>query len=64
MGSEITHPEILKTERFGSRHKERFDRRCYICGRECGDSFFVNAVGRIFCSTECIEKRFKQEDRK
>lgn len=56
-GNKITHPEILRTEKFGSREGGCFDNRCCVCKKECQDNFLVNVVGKLFCSTECMEKR-------
>ncbi len=56
----ICDPEILKTEKFGSRDNEEKDLGvCCICGVNLiEEEAFFDVVGNGFCSNECREKKF------
>ncbi len=51
----ITHPEILRAERLGSRDKELLDCGCTVCGGEDKGDGFVSGMGEFFCSEKCRE---------
>ncbi len=54
------HPEILKTERLGSRDKGNVRMCCQACGKADSNGFFVGATGKVFCSEECIQNIFRR----
>ena len=52
-GKTITHWDILRTERFGSREGDLTVNRCKVCGKEDDGNFFVDDIGEVFCSVKC-----------
>lgn len=58
-GEYITHWEILRTERFGSRDGEVKLCRCGVCGKEDDGNFFVDDIGEVFCSVKCRLSKMK-----
>ncbi len=54
----LTHPEILKTEKFGSREDLE---NCILYCEECGDiknklydSYYIDKHGNVFCCESCV----------
>ena len=55
---EICDPEVVKTERFGSRDDFKLKESvCLFCGAEILDKFFCDISGNLFCSRICRDKR-------
>ena len=52
----LTHPEILRAERFGSR--DVLNCRCTYCDSEIDedDDYIFDFPGTVFCSEECLDK--------
>lgn len=58
---DICDPELLKVEKYGSRDYEGGkEARCSVCGHMgFADDLFCDAVGNLFCSEDCKEKKFE-----
>ncbi len=55
---DICDPEILRTERFGSRELLKTKKRiCRFCGAEILENFFCDISGNLFCCHRCREER-------
>lgn len=52
----LTHPEILRAERFGSR--DVLNCRCTYCDSKIDedDDYIFDRFGRCFCSEGCQDK--------
>ena len=58
---EITDPEILRTEKFGSRERpENGEKLCCICGRALlAEEFVCDVIGNLFCGERCKDDAIK-----
>ncbi len=63
---EICHPEILRTEKFGSRDKKKTVRAiCRACGKTVFDEEPVwDITGNLFCSSKCKNRNFNKRMRR
>lgn len=54
----LTHPEILRAERFGSR--DVLNCRCTYCDSEIDedDDYIFDVFGRCFCGEECKDNYY------
>ncbi len=58
---EILDPEILKTERFGSREDWKEGQSfCFFCGERIlfEEGQVLDIAGNLFCGNECRQKNF------
>ena len=56
----ITHPDILKMERFGTLDTKPCVEHCGRCREKISalyDEHFVDKYGNVFCSEECAIKK-------
>lgn len=62
----ICSPEILRTEKFGSREVFDIEKgRCSFCGAELLEEGSIwDIVGNLFCSNVCREKNFERRKEK
>ena len=62
----ICHPEILRTEKFGSREKQRVSNLiCQACGKTISDWEPVcDITGNLFCGSKCKNKSFNKRVRR
>lgn len=58
---DITDPEILRAERFGSRENWKGgDSFCLFCGKRIllEENCVLDIAGNLFCQNECRERSF------
>ncbi|MBQ4145193.1 MAG: hypothetical protein IJD36_01075 [Clostridia bacterium] len=60
----MTHPDILKMERFGELNPSRKPRRigeCFYCGAPLFDNMtgIVRSVDGIFCDCDCCHENYE-----
>ena len=58
----MTHPDILTAERFGSRTDSQ-SYRCICCDREINDEgVYMDLFGRSFCGKKCRDIYYGRKD--